>query len=280
MKKGLLFTAFLCTILSLGFSQSAEELQARASDDVRINQFYLGLGGSKTTYQDAKYSNTIYNGVGAAFAWGLNRKRSQYDWTFGSTMSYSAEKGKIHKKGIDNINVLFHFDYSRKLNEHFSVGGRWDIFDFNLRRVNGLGNNGNPTIYNSTLLAMGRYSRPLRENIRLNFQLSLGLLALVRESTGFSYSATQKILENGEFDFQDEAQSNPLSLKYSSLEPLFNFNKIYSSLQLEVKNRWVFFYDWTWVNYAEVKGNPLNYATHQIGFQYYIQHKVKAPKKS
>lgn len=236
---------------------------------------YVGLGGNLAGFQNVKFSNTQYSGLGAYFTVGTSRDSKLYQWNTGLRINYSGLATAQHDGVGFNVNLNYSFQYLRKLTENYAIGGQADLANIHFTRFAALGNNSVGIILNSTAFVTGKYSRQLNENMNLGFDVSIGLFGLVRESTSFAYSAPQKVLEEGVFNFQDDATTSPIHLKYGSFEPIGKLNAIRTGLALDFKKRWQFSYNWDMFNYRTVAGYPITIARHMIGVQFNYINKEK-----
>lgn len=275
LMKHAIFSILLCSLTISGFSQ----------DNVRrtvLKKSYIGLGGGLGAYQDAKFSNVPYSGISGSFTAGTSRESDSYYWSTNFNARYSSLKTNYHIGGGLNVNANYNFDYTRKLTENYQLGGKWSLMNVNFTNFSALGNNSTGIIFNSAVSVLGRYTRLLKEDVRVNFELALGLFSMAKEATSFAYSASQKVLEEGVFDFQNDATTSPLSLSYSSFEPIGIFNKIETNISVDYKKRWQFSYQWDLLNYRTVKSYPITFAAHTLSvrFNYISKTKTRLNKES
>ena len=266
----------MCIILcSIGTSFAQEKKLGTVKRTVK-KKTYVSLGLPKLSFQDVKMSNLQYGGLGANLGLGTSREAEAYFWSTDFRLNYSGISTSAHSGTGILINGMLSFQYSRKLKSNYTLGGKWNMFEANLRMFPGIGNNSNSIFYNSTLLVVGGYRRELNDNWTVNFDLGIGLLGLVKESTSFSnFPLSQYILEDGKVDFQNDLLSNPLSLAYFRVSPLFKFNKLEASLSVDFKKRWRFSYDWDLTNYRTVADYPVTIARHTIGVRFNFINKNK-----
>ena len=168
------------------------------------------------------------------------------------------------------VNPRIQFRYLRSLNKQLYIGANWDLINFYYNKLNGLGNNGNYFIASSNLFASGIYKMGKWE-----FGVDLGLLALVKEGTGFAFSAPQKGLEKGEFDYQNEALENPFSPKYSSFHSTFDHFQLRTNIKYQLSDRWSLAYQWNVRKFAEVENLPITYGGSSLAIRFNIIHKNK-----
>ena len=64
-----------------------------------------------------------------------------------------------------------------------------------------------------------------QKKIALQGTADLGILSFMKESTSFGFSAPQSALENGEFNYQNEALESPFGYKYFDFKYLGNKSK-------------------------------------------------------
>ena len=256
------------SLLLLIFLDSLTVISAQTTKN-----FFVELGGAYTSFQDVNYSAVSYDGAGVAFRLGIERNTPNAIWGIGLDGNFSTESPNTHDAGaVTTLHPKFYSRYLKKLNDQFSVGVHWDILGIYFRSTEGLDNNGGYFISSSDLFATGSYHRG-----KWNFGLDLGLFSFQKERTGFAFSAPQNALEDGEFNYQDEALENPLKFKYFSLKPIGQQLYLRTRIQYQWKERIAVGYQWTARHFAEVKNYPVTVGSHQIVVRYNITHKTKSP---
>lgn len=246
------------------------------------------LDGVYTSFQDAKFSNIRYNGFGTGIEFSRTRSMKLNEFNYGFRFNYSSSRPSTFRAndivpGFGTANefhpTLF-FRYSRKLNDKFYVGGRLDLLDIYFRSVKGLGNN--KIYYNNgfNLYATGKYRHTINDNWKLEAGVELGLFSFMRESTSFSFSTPQTVIDNGLFNYQDNAVSSPFGLKYGRALPIWKFGNIRIITQMKFKKRWTFAYEWNIRRFSTVKGYPTTLGIHTIGvkFDFIDKEKIKKTK--
>lgn len=267
-------------VLCCAYVLNAQETGQKDLKRTVQKKTYIGLFGANTAVQDAKFSNVVYRGFGGGLNLGTSRENENYFWQTDFSASYAGLSTGLHNGKGFNVSTAYAFKYLHHLNETYAVGGKWNLAAGNLRNFSDLGNNSISIIVNSTLMGTGRYSRTINDDIKLNFDLSIGLLGWVREGTSFAYSANQKVLELGVFNFQDLSTTTPVGVKYGSIETLGAYNVLETELNLQYKRRWQFCYNWSLMNYRTVKGYPLTVGEHRVGvkFNYIAKTKTRTKK--
>jgi len=265
MKKLLFSVTLLFMGLMTSFSQTTKS-------------FFAELGGTYSTFQDVKFSAVSYGGVGATLKFGWQRDYPNALWNAGLDIGYGNESPNTH--GATKSTVIhpkLFGRYLRKINDQWAVGGHWDILGLNIRNTEGLDNNGTWYLTHSDLFASGTYQRG-----KFNFGLDLGLLTFFKERTSFAFSAPQKGLEDGDFDYQDEALDSPFGFKYFSLNALFNHLNLRTKITYQFNDRLSVGYQWQVRHFAVVENYPVTMGNHQVLVRYNIIHKTKSdstPKK-
>lgn len=248
-------------------------------------EYSIGLSGVYSSFQDTKFSNVRQNGFGGEFYLGHTRENDSRKLFFGFNFMYSNEKpSTFGQNAISNgeTKVFYptvHFTYLHKLNENFFVGGRIDALDFYLRKTSGLGNNS--SYYNNGVNLYGslQYQYPINENMRLSANLDLGLYSMMRESTGFAYSAPQSVTSSGSFNQQDKAIVNLFGFKYAEHLAIWQYLNAKIGVNLHVMNRWTFHYRWNVRRFSTVRNYPTTYGIHSLGVTFDMVDKIKTKKK-
>ena len=101
----------------------------------------------------------------------------------------------------------------------------------------------------------------------------LGLLSFMKEMASFAFSAPQNILEDGEFNYQNEDLSDPFGYDYFELKHIGNNLNIKTSFLFQYKERISIGYVWNIRHFANVKSYPVTTGMHNITFRYNIFHK-------
>ena len=95
----------------------------------------------------------------------------------------------------------------------------------------------------------------------------------MKESTSFGFSAPQTGLENGDFNYQNEALSNPFGYKYFESKHIGNYLNIKTSFLFQYKERISIGYNWSIRNFSNTKTYPVTTAMHKVLFRYNIINK-------
>jgi hypothetical protein len=273
MNKQLLAISLLFLSI-IGFAQTQTKIPTKQSNNPFVGNLFIGLGGDYTSFQDVKYSDVQYGGIGANLNIGYNRNKENYFWETAIELNYSIEGAKTHDNGMTTvINPIIYFKYLKPINQDFKVGARLDLIDFYLRRTQGLGNNGGYITNGHHLYGSVMHDYRLNEKWNLQSGLDLGLLSFSNESTGFAFSAPQNALENGEFNYQNESLSNPFAYKYFNWNYLGNSFSLKTSFLFQYKKRIAIGYFWDMKHFSNVKSYPVTTGRHNIIFRYNIIHK-------
>lgn len=232
---------------------------------------FVDLGGAYTTFQDTKFSDVSYGGIGINAGLGFQKDGLKATWSAGLRGNFSNEKANTHSQGTSTvIHATFYSRYLKKINENLSVGGHWDMLGMYYRSIENLQNNGNYYITSSDLFAAATYQMG-----KFKFGLDLGLLSFQKESTGFAFSAPQNGLEDGEFDYQNEELSNPFGFDYFVFKPIGQQLNIRTSIIYQWKERLSVSYRWSARHFAQVENHPVTIGTHQLVVRYNLTHKTK-----
>lgn len=244
---------------------------------------YFQLNGVYTSFQDAKFSNIRYNGIGTGIDIGRKVMIGIHSFQYGFQLSYSNSKSSTFKldPGFGKIGIAREFHpslyvkYMRELNENFSVGGRFDGLESYFRVTRGLGNN--KIYYNvgANLYGKGSYRRKFDDNWEIETGIELGLLSFMRESTSFAFSAPQTVLTNGSFNYQDESTSNPFGFKHYELRPIWNYGNLNVFADVKFKQRWTFSYTWSLRRFSTVENYPTTIGIHSLGVKFDFIDKTK-----
>lgn len=262
-----------CFFIMKGYAQDD---QVRGTN--RYKKSYIGLFGTYGNYQDTKFSNVLYNGYGGGLNLGTIRELDQYSCNLDFRASYNTLSSRLSNTIGDHVMAQLSFDFLYKITENYAFGGDWEMGNANGVNFSSLGNNSINIVFNSTLGIKGRYTRQIKEDLHIKFDLSIGLISVVKEGISFAYSASQQVLENGSFDFQNPQSTSVLSLSYYEFAPIFKLNNWKTRLSLDYKDRFELFYRWDLLNYSSVKNYPITFALHSLGVKLNYISKQKARK--
>ena len=249
---------FFFASLSTGFAQ-------------KTTSFFIEGGAARNSFQDLKYSNVSYGGLGAAFKIGFEKESENHIWNVRLGSSFVKETSNTFSVGsATTFYPKMQFRFLKKINDKLSVGGQWDIIGLYFRRISNLTNNGRNYLASSDLMGSVNYQRG-----KFNFGLNLGLLSFQKELHGFAFSAPQVLLENGGFDYQAENIVNPFGFKYYTFFPLGKQLILQTNISYQLGKRLSVAYNWSVRHFATVKNYPATIGNHQVLIRYNLIHKVK-----
>lgn len=240
------------------------------------------LSGVKTSFQDVKFSNVRYNGIGAGFKYERFAETDTREIRMGISFNYAKSKPSTFQSDDFGTSTVFSptifFSYAYKLNEKFSVGGQLNLLEGFLRNTTGAGNNS--IYYNSGthLFAHGTYKHVINDEITLRGTLNYGLFGFMRESTGFAFSSPQSVTGNGAFDYQNSAVSNPFGIRFYEARPFWKMGNIQTRIEMNYKKRWTLAYTWSFRRFSTIKGYPTTSGLHTLGVKFDFIDKTKLKK--
>ena len=266
---------FIFALIAIVILQNVKAQEEPNLKRTVLKKNYVGLGLLRSGFQDVKFSNIQYHGTLLALNIGTSRETDKYFWSIDFNGDFTSLKTKNHPFTAKNIHGRFDFTYAIKKYSPFQIGAKWTLFEANYINFSELGNNGLNYISSSRLHAYGKYEHKINDKFKVTFSLAVGLFGMIKEFKSFGYTAPQNVLINGDFDFQDKGTQNPFSLKYYQFKTIGKMNAIETKLELELKERWVFYYHWNMLNYTTVKRYPLTLSQHIIGAKFNFIHKTK-----
>jgi len=240
--------------------------------DLKQSNFSISLGGVLTSFQDVKYSNVHYNGIGTNFSFGYEKIKKNY-FSTNLNLIYSNEKAKTHNFGKTTVlNGIIDVSYLRlilkKENQKLYVGAKWDVLDLYYRLTENLGNNGFFFTSGSNLKLASLYERTISDKLKLRAGFNFQLFSFMKESTGFGFSAPQDALEDGEFSYQNEKLEAPFGFKYYTFESFTKYLNIDTKIEVHYKKRWVLVYKWNMQRSNKVKNYPMTRGYSALSVQY------------
>lgn len=272
------FILLITSLLWVG-TLNAQTLQklpnSNTNEENTFKNFYLNVGLGSNAFQDARYSNTVYSGAGGLFGFGGEKVHANYRWQWGLDIRGGVTSGNPNEQTSFIVNPNLYFKYQRKLTDKVWLGGRWDILDAFFNNTNGLGNNSIYLSTSSNLSVAALYETDLKKERKLQVGLDLSLLSFNRENTGFAFSSSQNVLEEGAFDYQDISAQDPFSLSYFELETIGQFLNLRTAVTLATKKRSSFTYEWGLQQSVETTGAPATIAMHVLKYRFNIFKKTK-----
>tara|TARA_B110000977_G_C10993063_1_gene460712 strand:- start:380 stop:1201 length:822 start_codon:yes stop_codon:yes gene_type:complete len=264
----------LLSISNIGRAQSNDSSETNDTPPPPTKNLFINFGGTYSSFQDIKFSNTKYAGKGFNAGFGFNKTTTKSFWESSLNFNCSKENANTHSSGPALvINANIYFKYLRPLKNNFLIGGRVDAIDFYFRKVEGLGNNSVYYINSHHLYGSLIHHKKINENWNLESSVDLGLLSFMKELTSFGFSAPQNALEDGEFTYQNDALSNPFGYKYFEWKHIANNINIKTAFLFKYKERISVGYSWNLRHFSNLKSYPVTTGLHNITFRYNIIHK-------
>ena len=231
--------------------------------------FYLGIGPAAAYYQDVEYATYISRHSGISLSMGFRNENANAISKGGLDLR-ALIGGAFPQQALQvTLNPNIHYTWMKRVSSladgSLFLGGRWDVLDINAFVNTELGNNAGQYLSASNLFLTGAWQKQLNRKWDLNTQLSVGLFGFVKESTGFTFSAPQELLEKGDFHYLTaDKYFSPLNFKYYKPETIGKYNIFRTEISLTSNNRHRFTYRWNFVNYTQIENYPLNYGQHNV----------------
>jgi len=269
IKKITLF--FLCAGMSLFVNAQHQ------SNPAKTNNFYVGLGALYSDFQDVKFSEVRYGGLGGRFEIGFNQYRSgRYLMEEGFTGDFSIEQAATHDQAHTLVfNIDVYYRYLRVINDQFMLGGRLDLTDINFRMDDGMGNNAISTITGSYLSASAMYTKQVfSENWKVDAVIDLSLISFQKETPSFAMTYSHGRIENNGVDYTNSLMGLP-GYKYGAFKYFGNNFYMRTSLWLHYKKRFALGYMWQMRRFTIVEEYPTTVGVHSLTIRYNIVHRDK-----
>lgn len=248
----------LCTVSTL-FSQE-------------YKKYYLGIGGVQSHFQDKKFSESQFRGIGGSFAFGKQKINENKLSGFNVRVNVSSENPHGYSTATTVVRPTLNLFYLKNIKENLYVGANWNVFDFYLRSTDGLQNNSSFLDFSSVLAAKAIYKLPLgKKHVQLGLQM--GLVSMAKMRTSFAYVAPQETLENGKFSFQDESIDSPIGREGMTLKSFLKDFNLQSSIVFPLSKRFEIAYQWELRRYALVKNYETVYGNHNLGIRFNFIHR-------
>lgn len=253
------------------------EMETKKNQKGVLRNWFVEAGGVYSSFQDIKFSDVQYSGLGAAIKLGLNReKENSYFWEAAFNFRYSSENASTHDNGKTTvIYPTIYFKYLRVLNDHFLIGGRLDLLDLDMRVLTNLQNNGTYYMASNLLYGSAIYKRPINSNWNFSASLDLALIGLSKESTSFAMNYNQTRIEKGEVNYQEETMGEPYPYKFWEFSHIGNHLNLITEFYFHYKTRLSAGYKWEMRHWATVPSYPTTTGAHSIVFRYNFAQKLK-----
>ena len=249
-------------------------LSSGVEAQIQKRGLFVGTGITQSFIQDLEYSAYTHTNRGINFRLGYQNIKEKTMWHTGleikGLIGAAFEEGWLQY----TIHPTVHFAYLRKIKPLSAgdiwLGSRMDVFDLNVFINSNLSNNGGYYFASNNLYLTGEWHKSLNNKWDFDAGMSVTVLGFVKESTSFSFSIPQKVVDEGKFSYQDDTAENPFKLKYYSLKTLGNYNRIRTEIGFTKNNRNRFSYQWELANYAQSEGNPLTFGSHNFKWTIYF----------
>ncbi len=264
----------LLLILVVGNSYHAisQSVLEKEGDTPKTSTYYMEVGALSSSFQDVKFSNVQYTGVGARFKFGFEKAKNSI-WGINLELNYSNEKAETHSKGdAIAINAVLSVKYLYPIlkteKQKFYIGGTWSIIDLYFRQIEGLDNSSIAYISNSGFKVSSIYERKISPKFKLEAGVDFQLFGFVKEAPGFAILGSRKMLTDGGFDYQDMNSLFPNNLKYYTPELFWEYMNVGTSIRLHYLKRWSLSYTWSFQRSNRINKYPLTKGYNAISIRY------------
>ena len=245
---------------------------AYAQDDVsRVNNLYLTAGGIYTDFQDTKFSDLRYSGLGGQLAIGFdNYKKDKHYQNVRFTFEYSKEQANsLEVSQTTVMNYTLSYKYLWPINKFFLLGAKADIIDFNIRTNPNLGNNNLASIMSNHLYVSAGYMNNgiINENWSLTVNTDLSLFSIQDEVPSFGVAYSNSLVQNGGVSFDNHDTQLP-SYGKGSFRGIWNNFRVFIDVNMQYKNHFVFSYSWQMRRYSLVENYPTTIGVHALQIRY------------
>lgn len=185
---------------------------------------------------------------------------------------------------VSSSELKFHFNYLKNMNVQNNLFDTWylggELEWRNQSLINELaGNNRQNAIFSNSLSVVSHFERSIRllnKDVKLSYDLTLGLLSYAKDDGSFAFAVAQTALENGEFNTQDFESGRYEHGEIVSLNKFTNIkSKVAIHLPAKKRSSWVIAYEWSLVKYSRIKNYGVTNAAHTISISRFIPKKKK-----
>lgn len=244
---------------------------------------FVSIKGGYQNYQDSKFTNLIYGGLGFGANLGYTNQNANTSWQIALQFAQATEKGNVGVPyDANRFGVYFHYLKSvfKKLDKNLYMGGRLDLLDLYFRQaqtLNGktqLRNNDGGFIAGTTLAFKTLFVYDFNMIWQFRTALDFQLFGMMKQSPSFANSSPASVLESGSFDFQESSENplyqneNPFAFMTYHFEPFYKYLMLRFSYEIFYKKHWSLFYHWALRRSNKQENYPLTQGNNSIGLQY------------
>lgn len=263
----LLFTGFY------SFSQNNS-----VNNFTKTNNLYFTVGGIYSDYQDTKFSNLRYLGLGSQMELGFdNFKKAEHYQNANFSFEFSKEKAnslEVSKTTVLDFNLSY--KYLSAVNETFLVGAKADVIGFNMRSNPNMGNNNMASIMSNHLYVSAMYINEdvINENWCLSVSSDLSLISIQDEVPSFGVAYSNGMVVNGEVTFDSHDSQLPSYTK-GSFHGIWDNFRFFIDFNMKYKKRLYFSYSWQMRRFSSVKNYPTTIGVHALKVRFNIVNRSK-----
>lgn len=235
-------------------------------------KYYLGIGGVQSHFQDKKFSEAQFRGIGASFAFGKEKMDANKFAGFELRANVSSENPHGHSNFSNVIRPTLNLFYLKNVKENLYVGANWKVADLYLRTANGLQNNSTFMDFSSVLAAKAIYDMPVG-NKHIQFGLQMGLVSIAKMRNSFAYAAPQVTLESGRFSYQNESIDSPIGGEGMVFKSFLKDFHLKTSVVYPLSKRFEVAYQWELRRYSLIKNYATVYGNHNLGIRFNFIHR-------
>ncbi len=246
----------------------------QATPEGKHKLLYLETGGMLSSFQDQKFSDVRYSGLGMGVRLDYSLAKKNF-WDFGAEAFFNREHAATYdvgKAGTQDYRLFV--TWLRPLittpDATLSLGLTPDIF-FSMRSTAQLSNNAAYLIFGYTVKVPVEYTRRINDKWVMHAGLSLQLFGWMQENMSFTYTTSQHVLEKGEFNYDDV----PADI---SFVPLWKYLDIRTRISFALGKRWIFGYRWNMQESYQVAGYPMIKGYSALTVGYNIVNRIKEKK--
>ncbi len=238
-----------------------------------INSIYLTAGGIYSDFQDTKFSDLRYSGIGGQLETGFdNYKKAKHYQNVKLSFEYSKEIAnslEISKTTVLDYNLSYKYLWG--INNLFFLGAKADILGFNMRSNPNMGNNNLASIMSNHLYVSAMYINEniINEDWCLSINSDLSLISLQDEVPSFGVAYSNGMVENGEVSFDSHDSQLP-SYTTGSFHGIWDNFRFFIDFNMEYKKRFVFSYSWQMRRYSSVDNYPATIGVHALKVRFNI----------
>ena len=268
------FVVFLSLLSTQAQEKTTTHKDTQNITILKQKGMFLGFGGVYQSFQDSRYTNLIYRGMGYGLHFGYNNQNEKRIWKTGLRGFYGTKTTTVGRP-YHSIVARIYVDYLQNIfhigKKHFYLGGSLDIVGVHLRFLKQkeggsthLANNPGGGIFDFAQLSVkGLFMYDLNTKWQWQSGFAARLFGWAQQTPSFATGTSQHLLTKQTFE-----GSEMLPFRLHDFQPFYKYVNVSINNGFVYKNRWMLNYRWIFKRSREVVDYPVTMGLHFIELSY------------